>query len=716
VSPQCAAGPNITVTTAPPIVFALGNARINRTVPYTAAPVCSPSNTLACSISIINSTSAITAVTSQLLQLDPSSAIGLYQASVSCSESHSGSTYTASSPFDFFVVRNALLTVSSQRLAPSIPDCIPTRVTADMLETEFSGGVTAWMVGFTPSTSSDGDAIVRNVTLPWPASYAFTQQDIYDSLVSISPALLTSVATSRPMSVPFSARDPTGNLVYGTVAATINYAFCPMPTSSQTSITSYNGVPVVLTTDALPLREPHGLSVWNVAWRLPFVAAGILEYYCSDPECAGNPWLPVPTYFGSTFLQGWVIMNALRWNPNGYTGPSFIINFSTVESYPPGTPAVIALNVSVVTNNPNPPLQTLTPPPYSKCVPITLGATSATGSASLPFGPFVVSSPIRPMCAAAYISAAPVAVGDVLLSSILDGRVYISGHVKLGSVVLPQGFVPLAFTGRNSSVGTIQSAVRITTEPSDLIFGFRSPQVDFPPDQHVRSRTDLSVLQYDPTTGAIAHISASAWTQAIEPARNASLWTLSVTLPGSGIYIFGYLDNAANRRLPAAFGTWIEYQADWGTKTLLFDEGKLALEVRAASNARFALQQPSLLTQWSPDGYTIKYAVYITSTATADYSVRMTYTSKDISRNAVWGYLDESMASPIQGVWTFNTSSTTYNSSTGAGWTANITTTRLGMWAVAEKGLAISPARRAKPKFSVQLMLPLITCIVLWAL
>lgn len=193
--------------------------------------------------------------------------------------------------FSYVVVNSTILSIAANSIANAIPDCIPTTINTSMLNFSFNGGVQPWMIDINSLPSQYNDVLLRTQPQNGTFNYNFTLQDIYDGLVVLRPALLTSVGSNRSVSIPFYVRDPAGRLVSGSLSATIIYTYCPLPFSSTTNITSNNGQVAMIDITVLSIYEAHNMFLGDINWSVPSLSVGVFEYYCPDNSCGGPGWV-----------------------------------------------------------------------------------------------------------------------------------------------------------------------------------------------------------------------------------------------------------------------------------------------------------------------------------------------------------------------------------------------------------------------------------------
>ncbi|KAJ3359751.1 hypothetical protein HDU91_004826 [Kappamyces sp. JEL0680] len=499
------------------------------------------------------------------------------------------------------------------------------------------------MIIITPSISSDGDTIITTNPYSWMTAGTFTQLDVNAGYIKVQPALITNVLSSRLATINVQAQDPTANLVNTNVKVTVAWQFCPVGSTASPQIrTSDSTTPVVIAAASLNITEPHGMSIWDIEWKVSALTGGKLEWYCPDSRCAGPGWktLVLP----ATIQQSWIIMNSLRWSPplESASGSSYTVQFVSTDSYPAGKLAMtLQLGILSGTTVDTPALAYAGS--AASCSIITLGNYGIKSGGFLPFGPFAVQSPIRPVCYQLVTGPSGVTSGDFKISSALaNTTVTLNGAVIIDDVVFPTGFKVMNFTGSSSTAGQMFQALQIISSPSSSLnpLTISLPQTTLETAAYVKGLTTISVLHYNAVSGQLSHITPQDWIQA---ANAAPLLQLTVTLPTDGIYIFGYMDMAAGNVVPVASDVWVSYLKDYGAMSVQVDRSPLYLDFVASASTQFAVMKPAALT-WSPDGYTILDNFYINGTYGADHSIGANMTLKYVynSETMLWGKQESS--------------------------------------------------------------------------
>ena len=278
----CLTAPSIIVGS--PIVYALGSDSVVRPLPISAQSSCS---TPQCTVTVADAHILVNGIS---ITLYPDQALGNYAANVSCTAS--GRTQTTS--FTISVVNPTSLQRTTQSTIPIIPDCVNTTVTTAALSATADGGVADSMIRLGGFPSENGDVIWPSQTIQGVPYGYFTLQSIKDGLVKVQPKLLDRIGLRKSISIPIEISDPAGHLINDDVKYEVVQSYCPLGSSLAQLRTT--GVPVVITSQHLALKEAHGLSVWDVEWILPTPSFGFFEYYCPDGACGGPGWLQLPGF------------------------------------------------------------------------------------------------------------------------------------------------------------------------------------------------------------------------------------------------------------------------------------------------------------------------------------------------------------------------------------------------------------------------------------
>ncbi len=121
---------------------------------------------------------------------------------------------------------------------------------------------------------------------------AFTQADVDNRLVKVYPTLMTNVLATRLASIPITAQDPSANPITTSADFTVLWSYCPLVSSGVSLITTNAlSTPVVIPKSAIDLSEMHGMSVWDLEWRILNLGGGRFEFYCPDTTCSGPRWV-----------------------------------------------------------------------------------------------------------------------------------------------------------------------------------------------------------------------------------------------------------------------------------------------------------------------------------------------------------------------------------------------------------------------------------------
>jgi hypothetical protein len=258
-------------------------------LPYTVADRCVGQNSTAISCDFKTNNTAVTATFTDL-QFAPGSALGVFNASVNCSQ---GNFYTIYN-FDYTIV-DGKVTASPSSVLQVVSDCEPAIVRSDSFGITANGGITPRMIEITPTNPSpDGD--ILSLVSPNPnRPSSFLYSEVIDGLVSMRPKLINSAFSFREAKLGSEISGPSPGALLFESKYNVKWTFCPrlLTSSNITITTSSSGTPVVITKEMVTLTESHGLNVWEQEWKLTTLSGGKLEYYCPDNTCdaVGKIWL-----------------------------------------------------------------------------------------------------------------------------------------------------------------------------------------------------------------------------------------------------------------------------------------------------------------------------------------------------------------------------------------------------------------------------------------
>ncbi|KAI8897242.1 hypothetical protein BC833DRAFT_594492 [Globomyces pollinis-pini] len=615
---------NISFTQVPQIVFAVGTVDRFEKFPVEVISGCIPPTVPVCSIVTSNPSFITTGTTVSILT---TTTPGDYTGSITCIETKDSQEITTKKDFSFFIVNPNQFTFT-ENSAVEIPDCTPTKITTHSLNFTNNGFVTPNMIVITPFVSNDTLFSTNPQSLLGPNS--FTQQDVEDGFVYVNPTILTNVGSSRSSSIMISGVGPEKQELTGLSNYIIKYTYCPLVELQTVPITSYGLNPVYLENSVFKVYEPHGLSLWDTEWILPPIANGRFEWYCPDTSCGGSGWKPFTET--STFKYSWVIMNSLRWTPASTFQISFTI--STKHAYVGGVPLSVTFTPNFSENIPT--NYVAPPPPYLEtssqtCQSAVLTAKSVSYTTSADFGPFISSSPIRPVCFSVASNQASTSIGDFQIATEVAAIVKVSGYVTIGSdVEFPLGFQLLSFTGTKSTIGQLHQAIRVETDVATSIV-LTLPQVVYPPQPLIKSVNDISVLQYNPLNGRLSFTQASSW---VQDSTSAPILSITVHLPNAGFYIFGYMDFINGGPLPIFSNSWITYLTFYGNAKYHLSGADFLMSFSSETDTKVATLRPSRVV-WNPDGYEIKHSYYVT--ADNPKNAKMILKHKVSAKNHIWG-------------------------------------------------------------------------------
>ncbi|KAL2919731.1 hypothetical protein HK105_200645 [Polyrhizophydium stewartii] len=575
----------LSLITVPKIV-AQAASDVSYSLQYKPVAGCSPAGTIACSLS--STSSAITVVDSATITVVASAAVGTYWVNLSCIES--GGTSAAASIGVTVAVSSPVIVAASgaNQLAS---DAAALTITPSMLSAACDGAFPDEFLCFHILDTLPGAWIATSSN----RACDFTQSDIARGNVSFLAAPLSTIGATKTVVVPFSVDNMLGVSASGSISFFVTSDFGPRPANPVAIATAKTNFPIVIGTKYVSLTEPHKISGWEANWTLPSLAGvGAWEWYCPDSSCGGPGWIQIA---GGSYIikHAWIVLNAL-------------------------------LTLSCLSN---PSYTTVTPLPYSGSYGSCAGAITlkqaGASSLSLPFGPFDLKSPLRPLCtSAATASGVNQAFGDFNINPTCSTTISLSGSVNIASdLALPAGFTPALFTGTSSLVGTVLSAVNIAqTASCEMVV--QTPQLQYGQLTTLyNSKANVGVLRYDTATGGLAYVGGTAWND-----DGANPFRMRAVLPGSGVYIFGAINNTINSVLPAALGINIQYIGEWGSKS--FSYGKLRAKLASGTDHLFSINAASVL---AADTTSISAAYQVGFTPKSDMTVTLT---SEVEPGYVW--------------------------------------------------------------------------------
>ncbi|KAK5664523.1 hypothetical protein QVD99_008698 [Batrachochytrium dendrobatidis] len=609
-SPLFAAGatcPSPTII-AIPIVVAPPSSTMNVPVIYTTRGGCTPPGAITCSLAS-SGLPSVTIVDSTTVSVAASAGVSTGSLTVSCTETNGGSS---SVQLIMAIANPTVVSMASVATNQLASDASPLQITPTMLTAASIGPYPKQFFCYHILDKTVGSWIVSNPT----SNCDFTQLDIDNKNVMFLPTPLGSIGASKTISVPFTVDNRLGNSLSASMSFVVQAAFAPRSITSPATLVAKTTIPIVLGSRYINTVEPHNISTWDAVWNLPAIPnMGQWEWYCPDNSCGGQGWTLFPS-FPANITQGAIVTNAVRWNPLSLpSGSSTTFNITGTIG---GVLMTQQLTLSVLDN---PDFTTIPPAPYSigygYCGDhITLGKSGVTPNLQLPFGPYIANSPIRPLCTSLNVTAGQTtALGDFSITSNCATLVNASGWINLGSDVLfPPGFTPITFTGSISTVGTVLSAIQIVQNVACKT-SLRTPQLQgMATNMPFQSRADVGVFAYDKLTGNTVFIGATAWNDnTVNPFR------ITTTLPGSGIYIFGALNNTVATTLPGSLGTDMQFISTWTSKTFSF--GALNVTITSAYDLTINVNTILLLARPS---VTIDAAYIIGTTQTNPVTLALT--------------------------------------------------------------------------------------------
>eukprot|EP00842_Homolaphlyctis_polyrhiza_P002204 jgi/Hompol1/2985/HPOL_003084-RA len=466
------------------------------------------------------------------------------------------------------VVQPTDVTISSGvGTVQSIPDGVPFQVTLSVLSATAPGGFLDSFVCFHVSkTSGTWSNVSSN------PSCDFTKADIANNQVFFTPATQPRISTQTTIAIPFTVDNTLGNSASGQLNFIVVSTPYMMLTANQAVIVSNKSSPIIITPSQIGVYEIHALSAWEAIWTLPSISGlGVWEWFCPDYRCGGPAWVQFQS-FPATISQAWIAMGALRWNPSNLAAASGITTLSVSFI---GTNLTQTLNLTIADNyvppSPSASPQSISTVNAGGCSdPIMLLRDGTSAGPTVPFGPFISASPLRPLCATVFAYAwTPIQVGDLVVTPTCTSLVSVSGSISIHpAAILPPGFSPITFTGTSSPVGTMLSALQITMSDS-CQFTIQTPQVRVTSNNSpffALDKSSFTAVSFDVTNGNTYYIGTSNWNDdPLNPLR------LIATLPGAGTYIFGTLNIKAATGVKVSMGTKTQYFGAWASQVFIVD-------------------------------------------------------------------------------------------------------------------------------------------------
>jgi hypothetical protein len=278
--------PTINILTPPDIVFAISNATISRALPVNILSGCNNDTVPSCEITTANSNITTSGT---ILTIPPNCSIGYYEGHISCIEGE----LTSSSTFTFKIVRPDNFSRIEPKNVARIPDCGVSLIKGIDLDFYLTGGVEPSMIRLISMGNEDGDTFLYNITRSWLPPNTFTLEDVMDGLIYLRPSTV-GIMDVKNSKLDIWAIDPLGTLIETNLDYIVHWDFCPIFNSSSIILESMNGLPVILTSELIHIKETHGLNLWNVELMLPDLPIGTWEYYCPDLLCDGPLWKVMP--------------------------------------------------------------------------------------------------------------------------------------------------------------------------------------------------------------------------------------------------------------------------------------------------------------------------------------------------------------------------------------------------------------------------------------
>ncbi|KAJ3323114.1 hypothetical protein HDV06_002126 [Boothiomyces sp. JEL0866] len=411
-------------------------------------------------------------------------------------------------------------------------------------------------------------------------------------------------------------------------------------------INTYQSQTLVLTTNFLNPVDNYKRSTWDLVWtnwpNLYYAGLGDWEYYCPDSTCKTtlNPdgWYSISGLTDPTTIpQSWIAMGAVRWNPKTTPVGNSETLFTIVGDMN-GFSGNQTIELQVLAASGSSSNTAVTP--YSSAASCgsygyLLGANGASSLGNrFGFGSFSQYSPIRPLCGSGSAAAnTNFYIGDFTITPSDSSTVLLNGWISVDtSIKLPAGFSVLNFTGTNSNIGIVDSAVYVNLANQVTMI---TPEVRFSHASQIASNANVGALVYDTSSGSSWYLAANDWNfNPNIPNR------IKMIVSSSGLLIFGRLDNTLNSVLPGQFSALLYYIGQWSSKTYSF--GSLAMLFQSTLDISFMVSPISVLsTGTSPTvSYNIGFAQSLgSSVITLSYPGNITtyYWAQYVSSNSATG-------------------------------------------------------------------------------
>ncbi|KAJ3359752.1 hypothetical protein HDU91_004827 [Kappamyces sp. JEL0680] len=322
-----------------------------------------------------------------------------------------------------------------------------------------------------------------------------------------------------------------------------------------------------LSATSVTTSQQNSYSTWDLVFTTWPAATGFGNwyYYCPDSKCGAVGWtlLTTPT----SLPYSWIVMSAVKFVPSvGSSGTTTVnataqygsylqnvtLSISVQSSYVPPTYATPYANAISCDGN------------YGKLKSSGVDASNLNYPWTSLYYTYVANSPIRPLCmSGSGASGSSFALGDLTVYPSDTNPIYAYASYAIDSSLLkPTGFTPLWFTGSTSTNGYIENAIGFSGKSN---FTIVTPQVNLDFVSNITSTANVGALVYSKDTGTSYYLPASRWNT-----DTASPFRITISVPGTALYIFGYLDNSLNTVLPAYFGQTMYYVGAWGSKAFSF--------------------------------------------------------------------------------------------------------------------------------------------------
>jgi hypothetical protein len=200
-----------------------------------------------------------------------------------------------------------------------------------------------------------------------------------------------------------------------------------------------------------------------------------------------------------------------------------------------------------------------------------------------PYGSYSANSPIRPLCYACNtLMKSQIEVGDLRITLSKNSFLELSGWNQIDRIPSIQGFTAIKFAPLNTTHGLLENVLTIKVS-EDCLVTLTTPQLSADWFSPSFTEKDFGVLKLGSESGdffiTLNHYSASG----------PNINRLTVQLPGSGDYLFGFLNNEENTVLPALYGQGMKYLGLWKKKK--FSYGSLIVQAMGPLDISFRISE-----------------------------------------------------------------------------------------------------------------------------